>query len=152
MALLLRRSVKYWSICWAITASSGHITITVVWPQTKPSEDIGLAITMWPELVDHYTEDFSDLVTAIKTDTFNDDLHLTNTQVQRLTESNLKSDIRFILEKLVNGDKAIGGHQYYEIKPSDRRKIKEKLKKVYITHLRRTSLTTAEQTILSASI
>ena len=39
----------------AITASSGHITITVVWPQTKPSADIHLAITMWPKLVDHYT-------------------------------------------------------------------------------------------------
>jgi hypothetical protein len=30
------------------------LTITVVWPQTKPSADIGLAITMWPKLVDHY--------------------------------------------------------------------------------------------------
>lgn len=97
-------------------------------------------------------EDFSDLVTAIKTDTFNDDLHLTDTQVQRLADSNLKSDIRFILSKLIEGDKAIGGNQYYEIKPSDRTKIKEKLKKVYISHLRRTSLTKAEQTILSTSI
>ncbi|RZQ53750.1 helicase [Pseudoalteromonas phenolica] len=97
-------------------------------------------------------EDFSDLVTAIKTDTFNDELHLTDAQIQRLTESNLKSDIRFILDKLIDGDKAIGGNQYYEIKPSDRTKIKDKLKKVYITHLKRTSLTRAEQTILSTSI
>ena len=56
VALLLRQSEKYWNICWAITASLGHITITVVWPQTKPSADIGLAITMWPKLVDHYME------------------------------------------------------------------------------------------------
>ena len=97
-------------------------------------------------------DDFSDLVTAIKTDTFNDDLHLTDSQVERLTESNLKSDIRFVLDKLIDGDKAIGGHQYYEIKKSVRTKIKDKLKNIYITHLKRNTLTKAEQTILSASI
>ena len=97
-------------------------------------------------------EDFSDLVTAIKTDTFDDELHLTDSQVQRLTESNLEADLQFILDKLIDGDKTIGGHQYYEIEDYDRKKIKDKLKNVYITHLRRTSLTQAEQTILSASI
>lgn len=97
-------------------------------------------------------EDYSDLITAIKTDTFNDDLHLTDSQVERLADSNIKSDIRFVLDKLIDGEKAIGGHQYYEIKPSDRRKLKEKLKKIYITHLKRDSLTPQEQTILSASI
>lgn len=97
-------------------------------------------------------EDFSDLVTAIKTDTFNDDLHLTDTQVDRLKEANLKLKIKFILDKLIDGNKTIGGQQYYEIIPSERRKIKDKLKFVYISHLRRTSLTKEEQTILSASI
>jgi hypothetical protein len=97
-------------------------------------------------------DDYSDLITAIKTDTFNDDLHLTDSQVDRLKESNLRSDVRFVLDKLIDGEKAIGGHQYYEIKPSDRRKLKEKLKKIYITHLKRDSLTVQEQTILSASI
>lgn len=97
-------------------------------------------------------EDYSDLITAIKTNTFNDDLHLTESQVERLKNSNIKSDIRFVLDKLIHGDKAIGGHQYYEIKSSDRRKLKDKLKKIYITHLKRDSLTKQEQTILSASI
>ncbi|AZG33577.1 DEAD/DEAH box helicase [Shewanella psychromarinicola] len=97
-------------------------------------------------------DDYSDLITAIKTDTFNDDLHLTDSQVDRLKESNLKSDVRFVLDKLIDGDKAIGGHQYYEIKPSIRKKLKETLKKIYITHLKRDSLTVQEQTILSASI
>lgn len=97
-------------------------------------------------------EDYSDLITAIKTDTFNDDLHLTDSQVERLADSNIKSDIRFVLDKLIDGEKAIGGHQYYEIKSSDRKKLKDKLKKIYITHLKRSSLTKQEQTILSASI
>ena len=56
MVLLFMQSERYWNICWAITASSGHITIMVVWHQTKASADIGLAITMWPKLVDHYTK------------------------------------------------------------------------------------------------
>jgi len=97
-------------------------------------------------------DDYADLIAAIKTDTFNDDLHLTDSQVERLKESNLKSDVRFILDKLLDGEKAIGGHQYYEIKPSIRKKIKEKLKKIYITHLKRDTLTVQEQTVLSASI
>lgn len=97
-------------------------------------------------------DDYADLISAIKNDTFDDDLHLTDSQVDRLKDSNIKSDIRFILDKLIIGNKAISGHQYYEIKPYARKKLKEKLKKVYITHLRRNTLTTAEQTILSASI
>jgi len=97
-------------------------------------------------------DDYADLITAIKTDTFNDDLHLTDSQVDRLKESNLKSDIKFVLDKLLDGEKAIGGHQYYEIKPSVRKKIKDKLKKIFITHLKRDSLTVQEQTVLSASI
>ncbi len=97
-------------------------------------------------------EDFYDLVTAIKTNTFNDELHLTNSQVQRLSDANLKSDIRFILDKLIEGEHPIGGNKYYDISPADRKKLKEKIKKVYISHLKRTSLTKNEQTILSASI
>jgi hypothetical protein len=92
------------------------------------------------------------LITAIKTDTFNDDLHLTDSQVDRLTESNLKSDVRFVLDNLIDGDKAIGGHQYYKITPSKRKKLKNSLKKIYITHLKRDLLTVQEQTILSTSI
>lgn len=54
MAILLRQSVKYGNIYLAIIASLGYISITQVLPQTKSSADIGLAIKMWPELVDHY--------------------------------------------------------------------------------------------------
>jgi hypothetical protein len=97
-------------------------------------------------------EDYADFIEAIKTDTFNDDLHLPDSQVDRLKESNIKSDVRFILDNLLVDEKAIGGHQYYEIKPSVRKKIKEKFKKIYIIHLKRDSLTVQEQAVLSASI
>jgi len=98
------------------------------------------------------SEDYADFIEAIKTDTFNDDLHLPNSQVDRLKQANIKSDVKFILDKLLVGKEAIGGHQYYEIKPSIRKKIKEKLKRIYIVHLKRDSLTVQEQAVLSASI
>ena len=46
-------SGRHWNTCWATTANLGHITIIVVWHPTRPSTNIGLAITMWPKLVDH---------------------------------------------------------------------------------------------------
>ncbi|WP_335916947.1 DEAD/DEAH box helicase [Shewanella chilikensis] len=97
-------------------------------------------------------EDLSDLVDAIKTDTFNDELHLTNSQVERLVNSNLNSNIKYLLDNLIDGTRTITANQYYEIGNSKRAQIKAKLKSVYISHLKRSSLTKAEQSVLSASI
>jgi superfamily II DNA/RNA helicase len=97
-------------------------------------------------------EDYSDLVEAIKTDSFNDDLHLTNAQVDRIKESNLKPDIRYVLDKLIDGENTITAAQYYGLGNGVRRKVKEKLKKIYCTHLKKPELSTPEQTVLSAAI
>lgn len=97
-------------------------------------------------------EDYSDLVEAIKTDSFNDDLHLTNTQVDRIKGSNLKSDIRYVLDKLIDGENTITATQYYGLGSGVRRNVKGKLKKIYCTHLKKTTLSIPEQTVLSAAI
>lgn len=97
-------------------------------------------------------EDFTDLVEAVKTDTFNDDLHLTDSQVERIRNANLKAQIKFILDKLIDGEKAITGNQYYALGDSIRRQIKEKLKIIYCSHLRRSQLLSGEQAVLSAAI
>jgi len=97
-------------------------------------------------------EDFTDLVEAVKTDTFNDDLHLTDSQVERIRNANLKAQIKFILDKLIDGEKAITGNQYYALGDSVRRQIKEKLKIIYCSHLRRSQLLSGEQAVLSAAI
>ncbi|MEW8030312.1 MAG: DEAD/DEAH box helicase [Candidatus Thiodiazotropha sp.] len=97
-------------------------------------------------------DDYSDLVEAIKTDSFNDDLHLTNSQVDRIRETNLKSDIRYVLDKLVDSEQTITAAQYYSLGNGVRRHVKEKLKKIYRSHLKKPTLSTAEQTVLSAAI
>lgn len=97
-------------------------------------------------------EDFTDLVEAVKTDTFNDDLHLTDSQVERIRDANLKTQINFILDKLIDGEKAITGKQYYALGDPVRRQIKEKLKTIYCSHLRRSQLLSGEQAVLSAAI
>lgn len=97
-------------------------------------------------------EDYSDLVEAIKTDSFNDDLHLTNTQVERIKESNLRSDIRYVLDKLIDGEQTITAAQYYDLGDGARRQVKEKLKKIYRSHLKKPTLTPPEQAVLSAAI
>lgn len=97
-------------------------------------------------------EDYSDLVEAIKTDSFNDDLHLTNEQVDRIQASNLKSDIKYVLDRLIDGDRTITGAQYYELGNGVRRGIKERLKKIYCSHLNKTKLSIPEQGVLSTAI
>lgn len=97
-------------------------------------------------------DDYKDLVEAIKTDSFNDDLHLTNEQVSRIQASNIKSDIRYVLDKLIDGDKAITGSQYYELGSGVRRGVKEKLKKIYCAHLNKEKLSVPEQGVLSTAI
>ncbi|EOB4970404.1 DEAD/DEAH box helicase [Vibrio fluvialis] len=97
-------------------------------------------------------EDYSDLVDAIKTDTFNDDLNMTQSQVDRIRNANLKSDIRYVLDKLVFGENTITATQYYELGDSIRTQIKNKLKKIYCSHLNKDKLSRAEQSVLSAAI
>lgn len=98
------------------------------------------------------SDDHSDLIEAMKTDSFNDDLHLTDSQVERIRVSNLKSDIKYILDKLVVGENTITATEYYELGNSVRRQVKDKLKKVYCSHLNKASLEKGEQGVLSTAI
>lgn len=96
--------------------------------------------------------DLVDIVQAIRNDTFNDDLHLTNTQVNRLERAQIDDDIQLILNNLLFENQAIKGRQYYNLSSSLRVKIKTAFQNIFIAHLRRTELTLAEKKILSASI
>ncbi|MCA0893860.1 DEAD/DEAH box helicase [Microbulbifer agarilyticus] len=104
------------------------------------------------EELDNVPEDSLDLVEAIQSDSFNDELHLTNSQVDRIKDANLSSDIRYILDKLVDGNRTITAKQYYDLGNGVRKIVKRKLKKIYCAHLNRSSLNTPEQTVLSTSI
>lgn len=97
-------------------------------------------------------EDYSDLVEAIRTDSFNDDLHLTNAQVSRIRDSNLQSEIKYVLDQLVDGERTITAAQYYGLENGTRDTVKESLKKIYCSHLRRATLSPPEKTVLSTAI
>jgi superfamily II DNA/RNA helicase len=96
--------------------------------------------------------DSLDLVEAIKNDSFNDELHLTNSQVDRMRTRSLITDIKYILDNLIDENSAITGSQYYSLGEGVRRSIKDRLKNVFQLHLRKDELSRAEKTILSASI
>jgi len=97
-------------------------------------------------------EDSRDVVDAIKTDSFNDDLHLPDNQVSRITSGDIDADIAFILDNLLAGDKPIAGSAYYKLPNSVRSKIKQCFKTVYLVHLRRGNLEKAEAGVLSTAI
>ncbi|MCU1788018.1 DEAD/DEAH box helicase [Pectobacterium polaris] len=96
--------------------------------------------------------DYRDLVEAIKSDTFDDDLHLTKKQVDRIVESNLNKDIEFILDKLIRFNKTITAKEYYQLGSSARKKLKDRIKVVYCSHLKNEQLSRSEQVILSTAI
>ncbi len=98
-------------------------------------------------------EDEIDLVEAIRNDTFDIELGITKTQVERIEKSKMDSKIKNILDLLFINDKILTGHEYYEnISEDQRNLIKDGFKSIFISHLRRTELTHAESSILSASI
>jgi len=96
--------------------------------------------------------DTKDIVEAVKNDTFNDDLQLTDTQVERLKSPDIKVDIEYILNNILFEDKPITGKKYYKMTPHYRNKIKKSFSNIYVKHLRKDSLSISEKTVLSAAI
>lgn len=102
--------------------------------------------------IDGVSEDLRDLVEAIKENSFDAELHLTKSQVERIKGANIDKQIKFILDTLLLDGKPITGKAYYMLKDSDRKKIKDSLKIMYLQHLRRSQLSVAESGVLSAAI
>jgi replicative superfamily II helicase len=98
-------------------------------------------------------EDFIDIVEAIKNDTFNSELHLTNSQIERIQKSNIDDDVRFILDNFLNNElNPLTAKEYYHLKDTVRKKIKKSFEAIFKVHLRRQDLTNGEKGVLSASI
>lgn len=97
-------------------------------------------------------EDYKDLVEAVRSDSYNTELHLTNSQVERIEKADVDTDIQYILDNLLVEDKPITGKAYYALSEASRKKIKECIKTIYVQHLRRKTLSKAEASVLSAAI
>ncbi|MDH3324617.1 MAG: DEAD/DEAH box helicase [Candidatus Peregrinibacteria bacterium] len=103
------------------------------------------------EIVD-LDEDLRDIVEAIQDDSYDNDLQLTESQVDRIKEADIDCDIKYILDILLHDYIPITGKAYYTLSKSKRDRIKSSFKKMYVKHLRRSRLIPAESAILSAAI
>ncbi|KQS91469.1 DEAD/DEAH box helicase [Chryseobacterium sp. Leaf394] len=97
-------------------------------------------------------EDFIDIVEAIKNDTFDSELQLTESQISRIEKSDLDTEISFILDNFLNEDRPLTVKEYYILKESKRKRIKKAFENMYTAHLRRAELTKGEKNVLSTSI
>ncbi|RZK42535.1 MAG: DEAD/DEAH box helicase [Pedobacter sp.] len=104
------------------------------------------------ESMANVNEDMVDIVQAIQNDSFNDELQLTNTQVERIRNADSDQDILYILDNLLIDNLPLKGRQYYNLSQHYRAKIKAAFQNIFISHLRRQELTRSEKAILSASI
>ncbi|WP_253824973.1 hypothetical protein [Vibrio chagasii] len=102
--------------------------------------------------IENISVDQRDLAESIKDGTFDEDLHLPEVQIERIKEANLDKEIKYVLDKLLNGDKLITGYEYYGLSNSIRKRVKANFKKIYSNHLRRTTLSKSEAAVLSAAI
>lgn len=99
------------------------------------------------------TEDNQDLIEAIRHDAFDNDTHLTSEQVERIKQSDVAEDVKTILDNLITEEGILSGKEYYEnLSDGGRKAIKDAFKRIFVCHLRRTTLTKAEQSILSTAI
>lgn len=102
--------------------------------------------------IQNLDEDDKDNVEAIRNHSFNDNLHLPQSQVDRISTADLDEDIKYILDNLLENGIPIQGNKYIALKESVRDKIKTSIKNIYMQHLRRKDLTVAEKSVLSTAI
>ena len=96
--------------------------------------------------------DYEDIVVAVKGNTYNDDYHLPQSQVDRLDNDVVFDSLRFILDNLFIDNCIITGTEYQKIKKNLREKIKRSFKNIFVSHMKRDYLTRAESGVVSTSI
>lgn len=97
-------------------------------------------------------EDLVDIVEAIKDDTFNDELHLTNKQIERLKNADIDTQIKNVLDLFLIDNVPVTGKEYYKLSNPNRTKLKDAFKIIFISHLRKNKLSRTEASILSTAI
>lgn len=102
--------------------------------------------------IENIDEDLQDIYEAIKNDSYDDQLHITNLQKDRLLARNVFEDIKIALDLLFVNGNIISADDYSNIRESDKRTLKEAIRNIYLKHLRRDSLEIGEKSILSTSI
>ena len=102
--------------------------------------------------VDTIPEDYKDLVEAIKNNSFNDEANLADSQLERLSSEEVMNNVEYILNNLFSENNIISGDEYYQLTEYRRKLIRNAFKDIFIAHMRRNELTSAEQSVLSTAI
>lgn len=97
-------------------------------------------------------EDLRDIAEAVVSDTFNDELNLPKSQLDRIEAAKIFPSIQYVLNALFLEDRVLSGHEYYELDDATRKKVKNAFQEIFCSHLRRENLTKAEKSVLSAAI
>jgi len=104
------------------------------------------------ENVSDVDNDLKDIFEAMKEDKFDDELKLTESQVERLDSKEIEKDIIYILDKLLLDNKAIQAKDYLALTKHYKKRISNSFKNIFIQHLRRKKLTDGETGVLSTAI
>lgn len=104
------------------------------------------------EDISNVDEDIKDIVEAVQEDKFNDDLKLTDSQVERLKSDTIMEDIKYILEKLLVDNKPLTGQEYNALSDHYKGLIKKAFKNIFVQHLRKNTLNQGETGVLSIAI
>jgi len=109
--------------------------------------------SMLNEDISTLDEDLKDIAEAIQNNTFDDDLKLTESQVERLKSDDIQEDIEYILDNLLtSNNKTITGQEYNALSKHYKKKIKTAFKNIFLQYLRKNTLNDAESGILSTAI
>ena len=111
------------------------------------SETSSLDLDAWAS-----NDDAADLISAIRENSFDDVVKLPVVQVERLIAADLDEDIKLILDELFIEGEIVSGAAYYGKEVPERERIKNSFKKIFVSHLNRKELTSAEEGVLSAAI
>lgn len=96
--------------------------------------------------------DLRDIAEATKNDGFDERLRLTNSQVERLQQTDLVAPVKIILDALMDGKEMRTAEEYYRFPEPSRKKVKKAFEALYTSHLRKRELNRAEKSVLSAAI
>lgn len=103
--------------------------------------------------LENFEEDEKDIVDAIKNNEFVDNLNIPTVQFERLkSDNNLIPLVEDLINLLIPNGYPITGEEYNSLPPKERDKIKNSLKKIYLSSLRNPNLTKAEASVVSTSL
>ena len=103
--------------------------------------------------MESFGEDEKDIVDAIKNNEFVDSLNIPTVQFERLkNDINLIPLVEDLINLLIPNGYPITGEDYVSLSKKERDKIKNSLKKLYLSSLRNPNLTKAEASVVSTSL